>query len=428
MMHGSHMTQELLLNNLKVNCKKSKQMKNRILLMAVVIAVFYSCSKDSETSITPERGTIIGNPVLMGNYSKTLIATTLETVAEDYAQNFNCNYDVVLYKIDYNTIDPAGNSTKASGLIIVPQDSTKLFPLLSWQHGTVLKKTNVPSHLQGDFQVGLVFATDGYIVACPDYLGMGDGSNLHPYLHAPSEATAVIDLLRATRLFCQNMGYLLNEQLFLAGYSQGGHVTMATLKTIEEQYSAEFTVTACSPMAGPYDLSETQLSFVMRDSAYPIPSILPYIIFAYNNVYQMYPDLSSVFLSQYYNEFKEYFNSSHAYEYDVVDDLWPPSKIPSVVLKSEIIESIMHDPDNPIVLALKENNLYDWAPKSPIHLCHCDADDIVSYQNSVVAYNSFVQHGSTNIKLVMPLHGGTHATCGIPSIVDAITWFDSLRQ
>jgi pimeloyl-ACP methyl ester carboxylesterase len=403
-------------------------MKNRIITLTIFIAIFYSCSKDDNISVTPERGAIIGNPVLMGSYSKTLIAATLKTVAGDYAQNFNCNYNVVFYKIDYNTIDPAGNPTLASGLIIVPEDSTALFPLLSWHHGTVLKKTNAPSHLQGDFQVGLIFATDGYVVACPDYLGMGDGTNLHPYLHATSEATAVIDMLRATRLFCRDKGYLINEQLFLAGYSQGGHVTMAALKMIEEQYSTEFTVTACSPMAGPYDLSETQFNFVMRDSAYPIPSTLPYIMFAYNNVYQTYSDLSSVFLSQYYEEFKEYFNDSHAYEYDVVDNLWPPSKIPSVVLRPEIIESLKQDASNPIVLALEENNLYDWAPKSPIHLCHCDSDDIVPFQNSVVAYNSFVKHGSTNVELVIPLHGGTHATCGLPSLIDAITWFGSLKQ
>ena len=407
---------------------KKNNMKNRIILMAFGIVMFYSCNKENDTSIIPERGTIVGNPVLMGSYSKTLIAAALQTVAGDYAQAFTCNYDIVLYKIDYNTIDPAGNPALASGLIILPVDSTKLFPLLSWHHGTVLKKTNAPSHLQGDFQGGLIFATDGYVVACPDYLGIGDGTHLHPYLHAPSEATAVIDMLRATRLFCKEQGYTLNEQLFLAGYSQGGHVTMAALKTIEEQYSTEFTVTACSPMAGPYDLSETQLNFVMRDSAYPIPCILPYILFAYNNVYQMYPDLRSVFLPQYYDELKEYFNDSPAYECDAVDNVWPPSKIPSVVLRPEIIESVKQDPDCPIVLALEENNLYDWAPKSPIHLCHCDADDIVSYQNSVVAYNSFVKNGSTNIELVMPLHGGTHETCVIPSLIDAITWFGSLKQ
>jgi hypothetical protein len=405
-------------------------MKNRFILWIVVIALFYSCSEDNQPLKTPERGTIIGNPVPMGTYTKTQIATTFKIVAGVYAQNLNFEYDVALYKIDYNTIDPDGKPALASGLIEMPQDSTKLFPLLCWQHGTATNKMVVPSNLeldQSDFAVGLMFATDGFVVACPDYLGMGDGTKLHPYLHANSEATAIIDMVRATRLLCKDKGLLLNEQLFLAGYSQGGHSTMAALKMIEEQYSAEFTVSACSPMAGPYDLSKTQLNFVMRDTAFPNPSLLPFILFAYNSVYHMYPDLSTVFVSPYYDKFKRFLNDT-TYDLSAVDDLWPSSEIPSTVLKPEVIESVKQDPDNPIVLALKENNLYDWAPKSPMHLCHCDADDIVSYQNSVVAYNSFINHGSTNVKLVMPLHGGSHAACALPSVMDAYIWFDSLKQ
>jgi pimeloyl-ACP methyl ester carboxylesterase len=405
-------------------------MKNRIIFWAAFIAIIYSCSKDNITPTSTERGTIIGTPVLSGSYSKTLIASALTTIAGNYAQNINYNYDADLYKIDYNTIDPAGNPTLASGLIVVPKNSSVFFPLLSWQHGTAANKMDVPSNFlldQSDLGVGLLFATDGYVVACPDYLGMGNGTKLNPYLHAPSEATAIIDMLRATRIFCQDKGYLLNEQLFLAGYSQGGHSTMAALKMIEEQYSNEFSVTACSPMAGPYDLSETQLNFVMRDFPYPVPGLLPYILFAYNSVYNMVSDLSTVFLSPYYDEFRKYLNDT-TFDLGAVNNLFPSSKIPSVVLEPEIIESVKQNPDNPIVLALKENNLYDWAPTSPIHLCHCDSDDIVSFQNSVVAYNSFIKHSSTDVTLVMPLHGGTHASCAIPSIMDAYIWFGSLKQ
>jgi hypothetical protein len=129
----------------------------------------------------------------------------------------------------------------------------------------------------------------------------------------------------------------------------------------------------------------------------------------------------------YYDSFQRYLNDT-GYDLEALDNLWPASKIPSLVLKPEVIESVKQDPDNPIVLALKENNLYDWAPKSPMHLCHCDSDDIVSYQNSVVAYNSFIKHGSTNVELVMPLHGGTHEACAFPSVMDAYIWFGSLKQ
>ena len=46
-----------------------------------------------------------------------------------------------------------------------------------------------------------------------------------------------------------------NEQLFLTGYSQGGHACMATQKKLEEEYTNQFTITASSPMSGAYDIS-----------------------------------------------------------------------------------------------------------------------------------------------------------------------------
>jgi hypothetical protein len=191
-------------------------MKIIIILFTTFLVFFYSCNKDDDNNISTERGTVIGNPVLIGTYSKAQIAAALKSMVGVYSKNFYCNYDVELYKVDYNTIDPLGNPTLASGLIEVPKDSTKLFPLFSWQHGTTLKKTDAPSNFNEDAKVGLTFATDGYIVACPDYLGLGDGPKLHPYMHAKSEATAVIDMLRATRLLIVS-GWLFTGRTFHNG-------------------------------------------------------------------------------------------------------------------------------------------------------------------------------------------------------------------
>ena len=67
------------------------------------------------------------------------------------------------------------------------------------------------------------------------------------------------------------------------GYSQGGHATMATVKELEINFINELTVTASAPMAGPYSMSEAQAE--MLNTVYPNPGYFPYIIFAYQNVY-----------------------------------------------------------------------------------------------------------------------------------------------
>jgi hypothetical protein len=90
----------------------------------------------------------------------------------------------------------------------------------------------------------------------PNYLGY-DRSSLgyHPYLHAEAQAVDMIDGLRAAKTLLATQGSAqASAQLLLAGYSQGGHVAMATHRAIERDHAAEFTVTASGAMSGPHNL------------------------------------------------------------------------------------------------------------------------------------------------------------------------------
>ena len=99
----------------------------------------------------------------------------------------------------------------------------------------------------------------GYIVTMSDFIGLGEGEGIRQYMHAQAEATATIDLMFAWYLANDMLGTPTNDQLFLFGYSQGGHATMATVKEIGANYSEELTITASAPMAGPYSMSEIQV-------------------------------------------------------------------------------------------------------------------------------------------------------------------------
>ncbi|HZX75129.1 MAG TPA: lipase family protein, partial [Cyclobacteriaceae bacterium] len=168
-------------------------------------------------------------------------------------------YPVNVYKVVYNTLDADSLPTIASGAFFVPVGPMCHVPLASYQHGTILNKEDVPSRLGGgEVIVGLSMAADGYVACMPDYLGLGDSPGLHPYVHAETEARAVADMLVASLEICDALSITRNDQLFLVGYSQGGHATMAAHQLIQEHYSNYFTVTASSPMSGPYDLSGVQ--------------------------------------------------------------------------------------------------------------------------------------------------------------------------
>ena len=215
--------------------------------------------------------------VLSVAYSNTLSVATLAFLFDQAQIPITPLYDVALYKVDYETISPLGGRTQASGALALPVNSGQLLPLVSYQHGTITLTNDAPSSmdLTGEVTVGIGFASTGYAAAVPDYLGLGDSPGLHPYHHANSEATACVDMLRAVRTFCATNGFALTNLLFLCGYSEGGHATMALLRELETYHADEFTVTACAPMAGAYDLSGAHPQRFPQQPPSPGPLLLP---------------------------------------------------------------------------------------------------------------------------------------------------------
>jgi hypothetical protein len=139
------------------------------------------------------RGKLLSSS-LMRTYSTNELSFYLS------AYGLTAQYAVGWYKVIYETIDPLGGRTTASGGLFLPQQTGKDWPLLSFSHGTTTLTNSVASNNgSGDYWAGLVFACNGYATVLPDYLGMGASPGFHPYLHARSEATAGVDMLRAAR-------------------------------------------------------------------------------------------------------------------------------------------------------------------------------------------------------------------------------------
>ena len=185
-------------------------MKTKILLTALALII----------SLQFTQAQYLVSATHMYTYSDTDVQGYLNQGGWDTSP-MNLN-GVISYSITYNTTDVFGNPTIASGALYVPQ-LCDLLPLVSWQHGTQFNKMNVPSNEYYYETRGLLYSGNGYITTLPDYLGMGVNPGIHPYVHWESEATASIDLIRAAREFLLDTLQILdNNQLFLAGYSQGG--------------------------------------------------------------------------------------------------------------------------------------------------------------------------------------------------------------
>ncbi len=363
--------------------------------------------------------------VLSATLNSTVTAATLVFLFQAAGVPVIPQYDVSLYKIVYETISPLGARTQASGALLLPQNTGRMLPLVSYQHGTITQTNQAPSamDLAGEVSVGIAFATTGYAAVVPDYLGLGDSPGLHPYHHARSEATACVDMLRAAKTFCLSNAIALTNQLFLCGYSQGGHSTMALLRELETFHTNEFAVTACAPMAGAYDLSGVTTTNFLSGAAQPNPYYFLYLLAAYQSVYHFAGSLSNLLTAPYDTTLPPLLDGTHAGS-DINTNL--PAN-PVLILKPAYLADFRANPRHPLRLALADNDLYRWRPRAPLRLYHCAADRDVIIANSQVALASFQFWGATQVQLIDPVPTADHGGCSEPSLAGAKAWFDSLR-
>lgn len=336
-------------------------------------------------------------------------------------------FDVALHRIQYETIGPWGAKTVGSGLLLLPVGSTKPLPLVVYQHGTLTLKAEAPSTLASQERyIGAAFASTGYAAVLPDYLGLGDSPGLHPYHHAVSEATAGVDLLRAARVVCASRGVALNDQLFLTGYSQGGHAAAALQRELEEFHAAEFPVTAAAPMAGAYDLSGTTADEMLSGRPQPNPYYLAYLLAAYQEIYRFAPTFGDLLRAPYTTTLPPMFDGQHSGSQ--INAAMPAAPAPPTdIIKPEFLAAFRADPAHPLRRALQDNDLIAWTPRAPTRLFHCSGDRDVPPQNSVVARDEFVSRGA-NVTLLDPQPGADHGDCVLPATLAAKQWFDSLKQ
>jgi hypothetical protein len=132
-------------------------------------------------SAEENRGRLVSSTRLR-SFTKSLLTMAFKNEEIPLTPRFG----VTIHKITYETVDAFGRLTRASGAIAVPQDLRSPMPLMSYQHGTTLLKSDVASAVEGDALVGIAMAAMGYLCAMPDYVGLGDSPGFHPYLHAQS--------------------------------------------------------------------------------------------------------------------------------------------------------------------------------------------------------------------------------------------------
>ncbi|PRC94449.1 alpha/beta hydrolase family protein [Solimicrobium silvestre] len=333
-------------------------------------------------------------------------------------------YPVKLYRITYPSVIPEHNSrpTSASGLLAVPESGADTMPVVSYQHGTVFSKTEVPSHPDNSMETRLMiaqFAGQGYMVIGADYFGKGISPETDSFLVKASTQQACLDMMLAAQAVSVNLK-LHWGPLFLSGWSQGGWSTMVFLNKLE---SLGIPVKAAAVASAPNDMFAIMNRWLHapenHDAVY-LPGLAILQINAYEEYYGL-PNLTlSAFKPQYQSIARDLYLNKITYA-----EAGPklPKRMNDLLQDDFIAGSSLGS--SRYWALLQDSQAFRWRSITPLHTYYGDEDEVVpAYIATLpVSYQKFVGGASAvGIEVKKANHRGTF----VYAVANQKKWFDQL--
>ena len=400
-----------------------------------------SDSSDTQYDNSGARGSLVMNPPLqVAALDAAQFQARLSPSLLQLAGTPQCGVD--FRTIEYGTVGGAGEQTNATGALMVPTGSAPGCsgprPVVLYAHGTSEEKTYNISNITDPSRpgategllLGAMYAAQGFIVVAPNYAGY-DASRLgyHPYLNADQSAKEMVDALSAARKALPRIGASQDSgQLLLTGYSQGGHVTMATQRALQ---AAGQKVTAAAPMSGPYALSAMGDQMFFGNVSLAATLFVPMLMTSYQKAYgNLYRQPSEVYTAPYAAKMESLLPGTGSFETLIAQGTLPQALFSSTAPAPEFaaitpptepadmaplfalgfgsnhllnnatrlayLQDALANPDgahytggnvmppanpqNPLRQALQRNDLRGWQPQRPTLLCAGSADPTVPYR------------------------------------------------
>jgi acetyl esterase/lipase len=341
--------------------------------------------------ISTDRGSLISaKPVTEQDADQ--VAAYLKDFGLDYSR---VRYGVDAYQIVYGTIDEIGRSTFASGLVALPRVSPDGgdLPQVAWLHGTRVYRGEVASvsDESDDRRFAFAFASAGYAVTAPDYLGLGLGPRCHPWMDSGSAAAVSLDALQATRTLAEQQEHRLRPAVLVSGFSQGGNSALALGRLLRDEGRSGLALGALAPISGGYGWSAWLRSALAGDvDRFAATIYLGYFSVAWNRMHGLYDDPSEAFLAPYDATVETLFDNDHTIE-QIVAGLPTP---PQALLTPQFIE-FLHYPTGALQAALAEaDSLGNWRPDVPVHLYAASGDREMPIASTLHAERALKEHGA----------------------------------
>jgi len=412
-------------------------MKNITKTLAILIPLlFVGCGSDSDSSISSEKS-IKGEIVV--DFSASRMKKLL--IDEGAITEDRVVFGYRAYKIPYITTDEEGLDVNASGLFVIPTGMPSTInkiglSMVSDSHGTIFKNAKAPTvhgEIYGtpDGSPILLTSIGGFATLQADYIGFGDSKNhYHPYMLKESSANATVDFIKQVKIFAKENNIKLNQQLFLTGYSEGGYVTMATLKKIEEE-GMDLSVSMAVPMASAtYSLTRVS-NIMLNQEKMVLPAMVADLAYAHSIAYS--EDVCSIVNEPYASKLSTLFDGTHSMT-DINSQLPTDIKGKNGLFKDEAIADYLANDSHWYRIAMAENSVDAWTPQTALRFINCEGDKVAPFSESNMTFETMKSMGAEDIEII-PLEKRLglsknlgHMECALPSYKMVAEMFANIRK
>ncbi|MER7183413.1 lipase [Streptomyces hyaluromycini] len=340
-------------------------------------------------------------------------------------------YGLDTFRIVYRTVDPYGRPTTASGLLALPRSGERRLRAVSFTHGTELFKGDVASVSAEvwDQAPALTYASAGFAAVLPDYLGMGLGPGPQAWMDVPSETTAALDMLRASRTVAARKGRELRHGVLVTGFSQGASAALGLARSLQEGADGWFRLRGVAPVSGAYAFRDAALPALLAGRTDPKASVIYTALFlvAFNRLHHLYDTPAQVFRAPYDRTIEGLLDGTHTGQEVVAGT--PDSLDALLTVRGR---AMLAHPAGRLAAALRVTDgvCTDWVPRAPVRLYYADGDEQAVNANTAYCHAALRAHGvdAPLVDLGTPDYGGSrHLGSQQAATAAVVRWFRTLR-
>jgi len=301
----------------------------------------------------------------------------------------------------------------ASGLLVIPTatDAYQAYraamgeppfsvSMLCENHGTIFTDAEAPTNVEvpngmPDYKIAvLMTGLAGFAAIIPDYIGYGDSNSVsHPYMLKTASSRSSVDMIKASMKYMEDNGVVVNHQLYVSGYSQGGYNAIALAQSVEDGAISTVNLKGVAAMAGPHDIEALGNIEINASHTMVYPAFLGYLANSYGyyyddlNVSDLVVNPNSVDYNALFNGSKN--NVTIHVNLGLTDfngtgfpgpDYGFMTHTADELFKESFINDYQNNVNSIVRQKFVENKSYsNWTPKTKVNLIHCIDDEIIPF-------------------------------------------------